>query len=90
MVDVRLLWSRDVEFLQRYVLSLFWGVIDRSRFVLAVTLELGGESPVSLLPSNSSSLGHLDVVGDELGEGCLWILVRLEILEVFEWDAGVE
>ena len=45
---------------------------------------------MSLLPSNSSSLGHLDVVEDKLGEGFLWILVRLEILEVFEGDDGVE
>ena len=60
------------------------------KIFLAVALELGGESPVSLLPSNSSSLGHLDVVEDKLGEGFLWILVRLEILEVFEGDDGVE
>ena len=59
------------------MLSLFWGVRHCSRFVLAVTLELGGESPVSLLPSNSSSLGHLDVVGDKLEEVCLWVLVMV-------------
>ena len=43
---------------------------------------VGGESPVSLLPSNSSSLGHLDVVGDKLEEVCIWILALVELDDV--------
>ena len=38
---------------------------------------------MSLLPSNSSSLGHLDVVWDKLGEGCMWILAWFEIDDFF-------
>ena len=77
--------------LQRDALSLVGEVNRSSRFVLAVTLELGGESHVSLLPSNSASMGYLDVVGDKLGEICMWILLWLEIGDVFvEGYAGVE
>ena len=53
------------------MLSLVGGVSRRSRFVIGVILELGGENPVSLLPSNPASMGYLDVIGDNLGEGCL-------------------
>ena len=65
------------------MLSLFWGLIHRSRCVLAVALELGGESHVSLLPSNSSSLGYLDVVGNMLEEGCMRIVLWFDIDDVF-------
>ena len=46
---------------------------------------------MSLLPSNSSSLGHLDVVGDKLEEECIWILALVELDDVFvEENADVE
>ena len=46
---------------------------------------------MSLLPSNSSSLGHLDVVGDKLEEECIWILALVELDDVVvEGDADVE
>ena len=49
------------------------------------------ESPVSLLPSNSSSLEYLDVVWDKLLEGCMWILGCFEIDDVVvEGGAEVE
>ena len=71
--------------LERDALSLIGEV------VLAVTLELGGESPVILLLSNLSSLGHLDVVWDKLGEGYMRILAWFEIDDSFvEEDDEVE
>ena len=46
---------------------------------------------MSLLPSNSASMGHLDVVGDKLGERWMCIFLWLEIYDVFvEGYAGVE
>ena len=46
---------------------------------------------MSLLPSNSSSLGHLDVVGDKLEEECIWILALVELdAVVVEVDADLE
>ena len=46
---------------------------------------------MSLLPSNSTSMRHLDSVGDKLEERCIWIVLWLEIGDVFvEGDAGVE
>ena len=57
--------------LQRDALSVVGEVILSSRFYISVTLELGGESPVSFFPSNSASMGHLNVVGDKLEEGCM-------------------
>ena len=56
------------------MLSLVGKLIHRSRFFLAVAFELGGESPVLLLPVNSSSLGHLDVMEDRLGEECMGVV----------------
>ena len=49
--------------LQRDALSLVGGVSRSSRFCITFSLELGGESPVLLLSSNSASMGHLNVVG---------------------------
>ena len=49
---------------QRDALSLVGGVTRISRFCIVSSIELGSKSPVSLLPSNSASIGHLDVVGD--------------------------
>ena len=46
---------------------------------------------MSLLPSNFSSLGHFDVVGDKSKEECIWILVLVELdAAVVEGDADVE
>ena len=46
---------------------------------------------MSLLPSNSSSWGHLDVVGDKLEEEFIWILALVELDDVVvEGDADVE
>ena len=46
---------------------------------------------MSLLPSNLSSLGHFDVVGDKLEEECIWILALVELdAVVVEGDADVE
>ena len=56
-----------------------------------MTLELGGESPLSLLSSNLASMGHFDIVGDKLGYGCVGVELWLEIGDVvFEGDVGVE
>ena len=46
---------------------------------------------MSLLPSNASSMGHLDVVGNKLGEGFMWIILYFEINDSFvEGDAAIE
>ena len=46
---------------------------------------------MSLLPSNSSSWGHLDVVGDKLEEEFIWILALVELDDVVvEGDADLE
>ena len=46
---------------------------------------------MSLLPSNLSSLGHFDVVGDKSEEECLWILALVELDNVVvEGDADLE
>ena len=77
--------------LHRDALSLVGGVSRSSRFCSAVTLELGGESPLSLLSSNLASMGHFDIVGDKLGYGCVGVELWLEIGDVvFEGDVGVE
>ena len=76
--------------LQRDALSLIGEVILSSRLLIAMTFKLGDESHVSLLPSNSASIGHLDVVSDKLGEECLWVFLWFEIGDVFvERDFGV-
>ena len=77
--------------LQSDALSLDGGVSQSSRFYSAVSLELGVESPMLLLLSNLASMGHLNVVGDKLGEECMEVDLCLEIGDVFvEGDAGVE
>ena len=46
---------------------------------------------MSLLPSNASSMGHLDVVGNNLGEGFVWIVLYFEMYDIFvEGDAAME
>ena len=46
---------------------------------------------MSLLPSNLSSLGYFDVVGDKSEEECLWVLALVELDNVLvEVDADLE
>ena len=69
--------------LQRASLSLVGRISRSSRLCIAVKVELGGESPVSLLPSSLASMGYLDVVWEKLEERCIWTLLLLEICDVF-------
>ena len=52
-------------------MSLVGGVSWSSRFYSTFLLELGSESPLLLLPSNSASMGHFNVVGDRMGGECM-------------------
>ena len=70
------------------MLSLVGGVRRSSRFCSDFPFELGGESPVLLLSSNSASLGYFNVVGDVVGGGkisgrCMKLVLFLGIDDLF-------